>query len=121
MPAVQAVLQSAVLKHLKSVGGKKGCFYFCHSHAEGCQKGHSRSVVKSKWTINFKNNSEPSTPKLSRRQQPSKTTFQMYKTSFIPQEVTRKKIKAFLFGRFQEEPLLLTQWPLLCEPYREVV
>lgn len=96
MPAVQALLQSAVLKHLKSVGGKKGCFYFCHSHAEGCQKGHSRSVVKSKWTINFKNNSEPSTPKLSRRQQPSKTTFQMYKTLFIPQEVTRKKNQSIL-------------------------
>lgn len=108
MPAVRAVLQSVVLKHLKSVGGNKRMFNFCHSHIEWCQKGHSRSVVKSKWTINFKNNSDPSTPKLSWRQQPSKTTFQIHKPSFMPQEVTTKSM-AFLSGRFQEEALRV-QW-----------
>lgn len=97
MPAVRAVLLSVVLKHLKSVGGNKRMFNFCHSHVEWCQKGHSRSVVKSKWTINFKNNSDPSTPKLSWRQQPSKTTFQIHKPSFIPQEVTTKKHGIFVW------------------------
>lgn len=50
----KCLLQSAGLRHLKSVRrGKKGCFYFCQFHAEACHKGHSRSIVRPKWTINF--------------------------------------------------------------------
>lgn len=72
--------------------GKKGCFYFCQSHAEACQKGHSRSVVRPKWTINFLKNSGSSTLKQSRRQQSSQTSFQMYKSSFTTQKVPTKKV-----------------------------
>lgn len=78
-------------------------FNFCHCHVQWCQKGCSRSVVMSKWAINFKNKPDPSTPKLSWRQQSFRSTLQIHKPSFIPQEVTTKKNTAFLLGRFQKE------------------
>lgn len=49
----------------------------------------------SKWAINFKNKPDPSTPKLSWRQQSFRSTLQIHKPSFIPQEVTTKKTRHF--------------------------
>lgn len=73
----------------------------------------------SKWAINFKNKPDPSTQKLSWRQQPFRTTFQIYKPSFIPQEVTIKKYSIFVW-QIPGESLMCMLAVLLHEPYREV-
>lgn len=88
-------------------------------HVQWCQKGCSRSVAMSKWAINFKNKPDPSTQKLSWRQQPFRTTFQIYKPSFIPQEVTIKKYSIFVW-QIPGGSLMCMLAVLLHEPYREV-
>lgn len=94
-------------------------FNFCHCHVQWCQKGCSRSVVMSKWAINFKNKPDPSTPKLSWRQQPFRSTLQIHKPSFIPQEVTTKNHGIFAW-QIPEGNSMCMLAVLLHEPYREV-
>lgn len=123
MPAVQALLQSALLKSWKFRAGGRGSwrmFNFCYLHVQWCQKGCSRSVVMSKRAINFKNKPDPSTPKLNWRQQPFRCTFQIYKPSFIPQEVTTKKKHGTFVWQIPERSLTCMLAVLLHEPYREV-